>query len=269
MTLTKGNPALTIAATEYGRQVFKARVCTMGFLVPEQPMSRRTAMWSGFGIGLLVLAPGMQPSSIETVPLPDDARQFTPAFAASVTDKINRLADNPGRMLRFEFPTLSGEKKAVFLSLERPRGRGIAYPVLRSEGLPPLMLQHNGQAPVHHIQFTSLDTTLVERLKEKLKRFWAWGKEQMRGKDSFTVAIQAVAAAVAVWLAAAVGSAVLGGIAFFASYLVVLALIIAGAAVIAGLFRGFDSAPARRERAQHIFVEKAGKFSEIVQVIAT
>lgn len=234
----------------------------------ETPMSRRAATWGGFCAGLLVLAPGMRSAGIEPIVLPDDARQFTPAFAASVLDKINRLADNPGRILRFEFPTLSEKKKAVFLSLERPRDGGIAYPVLRSEGSQPLILRHNGIAPVHHIQFASSDATLVERLKEKLKRFWTWAKERMRGKDSFTIAIQAVAAATAVWLAAAVGSAVLGGIAFFASYLVVLALIIAGAAVIARIFRGFDSVPARRERAQMIFVEKAKNFPEIVHAIA-
>ena len=239
----------------------------MCFGVMTEPIDRRTFAKSMLFGGLLIL-PGLTLVKAETIRLPNDPAHFTPAFAGSVLDAVQRIADKPGSILRLEFSTLSGEKKTVFLSLEREHGvRGWMHPMLKSEGRKVLTLRHNGGGALPYIQFVSPDKGLVERLNERFNRFWEWAKERMRGRDSFTIAIQAVAAAVAVWLGATVGSAVLGGIAFLASYLVVLALIIAGAAVIVSMFRGHDSAPARREHARQIFVKKSEKFSEIVETM--
>lgn len=220
------------------------------------------------GCGSFVLIPTLKSRTVETVWLPEDTAGFTPAFAADVLGKIRGLSENSGSTLKFAFRTLAGEERALFLLFERSSRRKTAYPVLRSEGLKPLFIRHNGTADLHDVEFEFPDEGTLKRWKDKAKRFWESFKKHTHQEDSFLLAIKAIAVAVGVWLVATVGSAVLAGIAFFASYAVVLALIAASAVVVARLFRGFDSRPARTDRATYTYVERSKKFSDIDRTVA-
>lgn len=231
-------------------------------------VTRRTILQGGTCGALMLFTPGMHPQTAETVRLPHEAHQFTPVFAEPLLAKIRDLAEHPGKKLRLLFPTLSGEEKPILLSYGRTKNKGVPYAALESTGHRPLYLIHNGIAPLHEVDFASHDEGVMTRLKNRAKVLWGHLKEWMKGQDTFTLAIKAVAAAVAVWLAASIGYTVLAGIAFVASYAIVIGLIAAGALVIAELFPGLFMARPRQERATQIYVKKTQQFSDVVRAVA-
>lgn len=259
--LTKGREAPTIPLRKIQSPFIQGELI-MGFV------TRRTILQNGACGVLMLFTPGLHPQIMETVTLPHEALRFTPAFAEPVLAKVRDLAEHPGKKIRLEFPDLLGAKKSVYLWYERTRRRGVLYPVLHSEGHRPLRLMHNGEAPLHEIEFTSHDQGLMGRLKNRFKVLWGHLKEWMQRQDNFTLAIKAVAAAVAVWFVASIGYTVLAGIAFIASYALIIGLIIAGVLVIAELFPGLHLIRPRQERATRIYIKKTERFSDVVGAVA-
>lgn len=231
-------------------------------------VTRRLTLHGCIAGACLLALPGVVLHAIETVRLPGEAANFTPVFAEPVLRKIRGLAEHPGKKIRIGFPTLSGDEKSITLSYKRTQRTGVPYAVLESEGRKPLYLTHNGTARLHEIDFTSRDADMMDRLKKRTGILWSRLKEWMREQDSFTLAIKAVAAAVAVWLAAGIGSTVLAGIAFVASYALVIGLIIAGVLVIAELFPGLYLVQPRQERVTQVYMKKTQRFSDVVSAVA-
>jgi hypothetical protein len=193
---------------------------------------------------------------------------MTSGFTNRALDAIAGLSQRIGSSLRLVFKTAAGKTHSLILSFEEREGFPGSFPMVRNEDGSTLQFRHAGTGPLHNVEFLSPNREFLVRMQERLKHVWGMLKDKMRGQDTLTLGIKAMAVGVGLWIGVILAKTVLAALAFFLFYALLLAVIIAGSMVIASFFHG-RTLQERMADLKKRFMEKRLRFPELAHTISS